>query len=76
MQRYALFSAGGFGLMNEARQWLWGDGNFTAAGVLTGFADQIVSTASINTIGLNDYQWADDGRRHLYYLAESLIPVV
>jgi hypothetical protein len=22
-----------------------------------GFADQIVSTASINTIGLNDYQW-------------------
>ena len=57
MQRYALFSAGGFGLINESRQWLWGDGNFTASGVLTGFADQIVSTASINTIGLNDYQW-------------------
>ena len=57
MKRYALFSAGTFGLMNEARQWLWGDGNFTASGVLMGFADQIVSTASINTIGLNDYQW-------------------
>jgi hypothetical protein len=57
MKRYALFSAGSFGLMNETRQWLWGDGNFTAGGVVMGFADQIVSTASINTIGLNDYQW-------------------
>jgi hypothetical protein len=57
MKRYALFSAGTFGLLNEARQWIWGDGNFTASGVLMGMADQIVSTASINTIGLNDYQW-------------------
>ena len=57
MKRYALFSAGTFGLLNEARQWIWGDGNFTAGGVVMGFADQIVSTASINTIGMNDYQW-------------------
>lgn len=57
MKRYALFSAGTFGLLNEARQWIWGDGNFTAGGIVMGFADQIVSTASINTIGMNDYQW-------------------
>ena len=57
MKRYALFSAGSFGLLNEFRQWLWGDGEFTWSGVIMGFADQIVSTASINTIGLNDYQW-------------------
>jgi hypothetical protein len=57
MKRYALFSAGAFGLLNESRQWMWGDGEFTASGVLMGFGDQIVSTASINTIGLNDYQW-------------------
>jgi hypothetical protein len=57
MKRYALFSAGSFGLLNEGRQWMWGDGEFTAGGVLMSMADQIVSTASINTIGLNDYQW-------------------
>ena len=57
MKRYALFSAGTFGLLNESRQWIWGDGEFTASGVIMGMADQIVSTASINTIGLNDYQW-------------------
>ena len=57
MKRYALFSAGSFGLLNESRQWMWGDGEFTASGVVMGMADQIVSTASINTIGLNDYQW-------------------
>jgi len=76
MQRYALFSAGGFGLMNESRQWLWGDGNFTAGGVVMGFADQIVSTASINTIGLNDYQWGkmmEDGI--IITWLRSLVPV-
>jgi hypothetical protein len=57
MKRYALFSAGTFGLLNEGRQWMWGDGEFTAGGVIMSMADQIVSTASINTIGLNDYQW-------------------
>ena len=57
MKRYALFSAGSFGLLNESRQWMWGDGEFTASGVIMSMADQIVSTASINTIGLNDYQW-------------------
>ena len=76
MQRYALFSAGGFGLMNEARQWLWGDGNFTAAGVLTGFADQIVSTASINTIGLNDYQWGKMMEDGIFVTwLRSLVPI-
>ena len=76
MQRYALFSAGGFGLLNESRQWIWGDGNFTAGGVLTGFADQIVSTASLNTIGLNDYQWGkmmEDGI--VVTWLRSLVPI-
>ena len=76
MMRYALFSAGGFGLMNETRQWIWGDGNFTAGGVLVGFADQIVATASINTIGLNDYQWGkmmEDGIVRTWL--RSLVPI-
>jgi hypothetical protein len=57
MKRYVLFSAGAFGVINESRQWFWGDGEFTAGGVLMGMGDQIVSTAFLNTIGLNDYQW-------------------
>ena len=57
MKRYALFSAGAFGVINESRQWFWGDGEFTAGGILMGMGDQIVSTAFLNTIGLNDYQW-------------------
>jgi hypothetical protein len=76
MQRYALFSAGAFGLLNESRQWVWGDGNFTASGVVMGFADQIVSTASINTIGLNDYQWGkmmEDGI--VITWLRSLVPI-
>jgi len=41
-----------------------------------GMADQIVSTASINTIGLNDYQWGkmmEDGV--VITFLRSLIPV-
>jgi hypothetical protein len=76
MKRYVLFSAGTFGLLNESRQWIWGDGNFTAGGVLMGMGDQIVSTASINTIGLNDYQWGkmmEDGV--VITWLRSLVPV-
>ena len=76
MKRYVLFAAGSFGLLNEARQWIWGDGNFTAGGVLMGMGDQIISTASINTIGLNDYQWGRMMRNGVALtFLESLIPI-
>lgn len=76
MKRYVIFAAGSFGLLNEARQWLWGDGNFTAGGVLMGMGDQIISTASINTIGLNDYQWGRMMRNGVALtFLESLIPI-
>ena len=74
--KYAVIAGGSFGMINEARQWLMGDGNFELTGVLMGMADQIVSTASVNTIGLNDYQW---GRMMENGLAmtfmESLVPI-
>lgn len=76
MKRYVIFAAGSFGLLNEARQWMWGDGNFTAGGVLMGMGDQIISTASINTIGLNDYQWGRMMRNGIALtFLESLIPI-
>ena len=76
MKRYVLFAAGSFGLLNEARQWMFGDGNFTAGGVLMGMGDQIISTASINTIGINDYQWGRMMRNGIFLTwLESLIPI-
>ena len=76
MKNYVIFAAGSFGLLNEARQWMWGDGNFTVGGVLMGMGDQIISTASINTIGLNDYQWGRMMRNGVALtFLESLIPI-
>ena len=57
LTRYALIAGGSYGLINEARQWLMGDGEASITGVLMGMADQMVSLASLNTIGLNDYQY-------------------
>jgi hypothetical protein len=55
---------------------MWGDGNFTVGGVLMGMGDQIISTASINTIGLNDYQWGRMMRNGVALtFLESLIPI-
>ena len=76
MGRYAAFAAGGFGFVNESRQWLMGDGEFTWHGVLMGAGDQIVSTMSINTIGLNDYQWGRMMRNGVTLtFLESVIPI-
>ena len=76
MKRYVIFAAGSFGLLNEARQWMFGDGNFTAGGVLMGMGDQIISTASLNTIGINDYQWGRMMRNGIFLTwLESLIPI-
>lgn len=73
---YATVVGTSFGLLNESRQWLFGDGNFDLTGVFMGMADQLVSTASVNTIGLNDYQW---GRIMevgiMQSFAESLVPI-
>ena len=76
MGRYAAFAAGGFGFVNESRQWLMGDGEFTFHGMLMGAGDQIVSTMSINTIGLNDYQWGRMMRNGVTLtFLESVIPI-
>ena len=73
---YAAVVGGSYGLLNESRQWLFGDGNFDLTGVFMGMADQMLSTASVNTLGLNDYQW---GRINevgvVRSFAESLVPI-
>lgn len=74
--RYALIAGTSFGLLNEARQWLFGDGKAELTGVFMGMADQIMSTASINTLGLNDYQFGrimEVGIGQAFL--ESLVPI-
>jgi hypothetical protein len=76
MKRYVIYSAGGFGLINESRQWLMGDGEWNLSGFVMGMGDQIVSTLSINTIGLNDYQWGRMMRNGVTLtFLESIIPI-
>lgn len=73
---YAAVVGTSYGVLNESRQWLFGDGNWDLTGVFMGMADQMLSTASVNTLGLNDYQW---GRINevgvLRAFAESLVPI-
>lgn len=73
---YSTLVAGSFGLLNETRQWLFGDGNFDLTGIFMGMADQIASTATVNTLGMNDYQWGrimEVGVPQAFF--ESLVPI-
>ena len=76
LMKYAVIAGGSFGLINESRQWLFGDGEWELKGFLMGMADQVASTASINTLGLNDYQFGrimEVGITQAW--AESLVPI-
>ena len=76
MARYIALAAGSFGLLNESRQWVFGDGEASFPGFIQSAADQVVSTLSLNTVGLNDYQYGrlmESGP--IPVLAESLLPL-
>jgi len=73
--RYVALAGGSFGLLNEARQWMFGDGEATVEGVVQGVADQVVSALTINTIGLNDYQYGSLMQNGLFWtMAEGMLP--
>jgi len=57
LKRYALWGAGGFAVINEGRQFLFGDGNASIGGMVRGYGDAWASLLTMNTVGLNDYQW-------------------
>lgn len=55
--RYALYGAGGYAVINEGRQFVFGDGEVSAGGFLRGYGDAWASLLTANTLGLNDYQY-------------------
>jgi hypothetical protein len=74
--RYVALAGGSFGLLNEARQWMFGDGEATIEGVVQGTADQVVSALTLNTIGLNDYQYGSLMQNGLFYtMAQGSVPI-
>jgi hypothetical protein len=76
MARYIALAGGSFGLLNESRQWLMGDGEASFSGFLMGMADQVLSTMTLNTVGLNDYQYGrlmESGP--IPVLAEAMFPL-
>jgi len=57
LARYALYGAGGYAVINEGRQFVFGDGEVSAGGLLRGYGDAWASLLTANTLGLNDYQY-------------------
>ena len=55
--RYALFGAGGYAFINEGRQFVFGDGDMSVSGLMRGYGDAWASILTLNTLGLNDYQY-------------------
>jgi hypothetical protein len=55
--RYAAYGAGGYAVINEGRQFIFGDGEMSFNGLARGYGDAWASLLTANTLGLNDYQY-------------------
>lgn len=74
--RYAAYGAGGYAIINESRQFIFGDGEVTANGMLRGYGDAWASLLTLNTLGLNDYQFGQIKQNGiLFTLAQGLMPI-
>ena len=74
--RYVALVGTSYGLLNEARQWMFGDGEATVEGVVQGAADQVLSAITLNTVGLNDYQYGSLMENGLFYTTvEGSFPI-
>ena len=74
--RYALYGAGGYAVINEGRQYVFGDGNASFGGLARGYGDAWASLLTANTLGLNDYQYGQIKQNGLLYtFAEGMMPL-
>jgi len=74
--RYAAYGAGGYAVINEGRQFIFGDGEMSAGGLARGYGDAWASLLTANTLGLNDYQYGQIKQNGLLYtFAEGMMPI-
>jgi hypothetical protein len=74
--RYAAYGAGGYAVINEGRQFIFGDGEMSASGLVRGYGDAWASLLTANTLGLNDYQYGQIKQNGILpTLAEGLMPI-
>ena len=74
--RYAAYGAGGYAVINEGRQFIFGDGDVSAGGLVRGYGDAWASLLTANTLGLNDYQFGRIKQNGIILtLAEGLTPI-
>jgi hypothetical protein len=74
--RYALYSMGGFAVINEGRQILFGDGDPSSDRMIRSFFDQLVGVASLNSASISDYSWGKIQRgEFLDYVLANNIPI-
>jgi hypothetical protein len=75
--RYAMYGAGGYAVINEIRQGIFGDGDMSISGLIRGYGDAWASLLTANTLGLNDYQYGQIKENGiLYTLAEGSLPII
>jgi hypothetical protein len=74
--RYAVYGAGGYAIINEGRQALFGDGEVSAGGIARGYGDAWASLLTANTLGLNDYQFGKIKENGIMLtFAQGLLPI-
>ena len=74
--RYASYGAGGYAVINEGRQFIFGDGEASFNGLVRGYGDAWASLLTANTLGLNDYQYGQIKQNGLLYtFAEGMMPI-
>jgi len=74
--RYAVYGAGGYAIINEGRQALFGDGEVSASGLARGYGDAWASLLTANTLGLNDYQFGKIKENGIMLtFAQGLLPI-
>ena len=74
--RYAAYGAGGYAIINEGRQFIFGDGEVSAGGMIRGYGDAWASLLSLNTLGLNDYQYGQIKEKGLLYTIAAGLPPI
>lgn len=74
--RYAAYGAGGYAVINEGRQFIFGDGEVSASGLARGYGDAWASLLTANTLGLNDYQFGKIKENGVMLtFAQGLLPI-